>query len=115
MTGFNLKKLVALTIVPFILQSEASGDSESELPIIISNALLAIVAGSDTVSFTLSCVLYLLLSNPASYDCLRREVDETFEKYGIPGMDVAANSDSYSPQARYNEVFSSMPYLNAVM
>ena len=73
------------------------------------------MAGSDTSSFNLSCVFYSLLSNPASYNRLQREVDETFEKYEMPAMDAAASGDSYSPQARYSEIFNSMPFLNAVL
>ncbi|KAF5310744.1 hypothetical protein D9619_007782 [Psilocybe cf. subviscida] len=100
----------------FYYMSEASGSNlESELPMIISNALLAIIAGSDTSSLTLSCVVHLLLANPAAYRRLQQEVDKTFGEHDIPNFDVEVDRDDEEEETRYNEVLTAMPYLNAVI
>ncbi|KAF8182926.1 cytochrome P450 [Pholiota molesta] len=98
----------------FYHMSEASNNVEAELPMIISNALLAIVAGSDTTAFTLSCVMYLLLSTPEAYQRLQWEVDEAFAKHDIPNMDIEIRPED-PIEARYGDILGSLPYLNAVI
>ncbi|KAF5315461.1 hypothetical protein D9619_007593 [Psilocybe cf. subviscida] len=100
----------------FYYMSEASGSNlESDLPVIISNALLAIIAGSDTSSVTLSCVVQLLLANPTAFARLQQEVDQTFDEHDIPSFDVDLDPEDEAGETRYNEVFAVMPYLNAVL
>ncbi|KAF8970538.1 high nitrogen upregulated cytochrome P450 monooxygenase 2 [Flammula alnicola] len=99
----------------FYHMSEASGNSEAELPMIIANALLAIVAGSDTSSFTASCIMYLVLSHPEAYQSLQREVDEVFEKHLIPDLDVESMPSTEAMGTRYGDILGGMPYLNAVI
>lgn len=48
------------------------------LNLIVSNALLIIVAGSDTTSSVLSNIIYFLISNPHDYARLRDEIDRAF-------------------------------------
>lgn len=82
---------------------------------IISNALLAIIAGSDTSSLTLSCAVQLLLANPAAYKRLQQEVDSTFDEHDIPAYDIEMDKDSDEEEIRYNDILATMPYLNAVL
>lgn len=77
---------------------EKERPSEAE---VLSDGLLAIVAGSDTTSTVLSGVFYYLLSNPACYKRLQVEVDKTFPPGEGNPFDSAKLAD--------------MPYLNAVM
>ncbi|KAH7931073.1 high nitrogen upregulated cytochrome P450 monooxygenase 2 [Leucogyrophana mollusca] len=73
----------------------------SAFPLIVSNAVLAITAGSDTVASSLSGIMYYILANPADYARLKQEVDETFP----PNELNPVNS----------EVFARMPFLHAVV
>jgi Cytochrome P450 len=64
---------------------------ESERPSIddvAQDGLLAIVAGSDTTSNTLTAVLYFLLHNPSAYGRLQEEVDSAFPS-GEEPLDVS--------------------------
>lgn len=71
------------------------------LPQIVTDAALAIVAGSDTTSSLLSNVVYCLLKSPQDYGRLRDEVDATFPADEGPPFDAAK--------------LAAMPFLNAVM
>ena len=62
--------------------------------------MLAVVAGSDTASLTMTSVFYLLLTHPETYTKLQEEVDALYP----PG-----ESDSGTKHRR------DMPYLHAVM
>lgn len=62
-----------------------------------SDGMLAIVAGSNTTSTTLSHLFLYLLQNPPCYDTLRKEVD-------VLGNDLTSTAQH-----------TRMPYLNAVM
>lgn len=76
---------------------------EKEAPskkIVISDAVLAIVAGSDTTATTLSNVFYYLMCNPDSYKRLQDEVDSCYP----------AGEDSLDHQR-----YVGMPYLDTVM
>ncbi|KAJ6570120.1 cytochrome P450 [Mycena vulgaris] len=64
---------------------------------IISDGGLAIIAGAETTSTTLSHIIWFLLSNPAAYRRLQAEVDDPKRNTWVPAS-----------QAR-------MPYLNAVI
>ena len=68
--------------------------------LVISDGVLAIIAGSDTTATTLSNVFYSLLSHPEAYQRLQEEVD----RYYPPG------EDALTPNQH-----ASMPYLDAVM
>ena len=70
------------------------------MEIVTSDAVLAIVAGSDTTATTLANVFFYLMSNPEAYKRLQAEVD----KYYPPGEDPL--DPKYHTQ---------MTYLDAVM
>ena len=74
---------------------------DSPFQLIVSNSLLAIVAGADTTATVLRNTVYYLLTNPAYYAQLREEVDAAFP----PTETNTLNT----------EVLSSLPILNAVM
>ena len=89
----NLKK---------ILQGTAIEDTDTPpLPFIVSNAILAIVAGSDTTATTLSNCFFYLLSNKPYYLRLKEEIDQAIS-YGDP-LDINTG------------VLQGLPYLNAVV
>lgn len=67
----------------------------------MSNALLAIVAGSDTTASVLSNIVYYLLSNTADYARLRKEVDHAFPPLEEVPLDI--------------EKLPRLTFLNAVM
>ncbi|KAJ6543634.1 cytochrome P450 [Mycena vulgaris] len=70
-------------------------------PLVVSNAVLAIIAGSDTSATVLSNTLFFLLSHPESYKRLQLEIDEAFPVGTKEPTDAAT--------------LSSLPYLNAVI
>ncbi|KAH7915812.1 cytochrome P450 [Hygrophoropsis aurantiaca] len=84
-----------------LTEAAISDSGNSPFPLIVSNAGLAIIAGSDTTASVLSNILYYLLSNPAEYIRLRDEVDTAF-----PPSDMTSLSA---------EMFLEMPFLNAVI
>ena len=78
-------------------------NAEKESPprhIVISDGLLALVAGSDTTSSVLSDLLWCVIRHPDVYKRLQAEVD----KFYPPGED--------SLDGKY---VNQMPYLEAVM
>jgi cytochrome P450 len=82
---------------------------------IISNVLLAIVAGSDTTSSAISNAIYLMLSHPETYKRLKEEVKDVFEINEILNLDEDIPPESSDTGTRYKEVLAGMEYLNAVM
>ncbi|KAJ7653210.1 cytochrome P450 [Mycena polygramma] len=69
-------------------------------PIVVQNAIVAIIAGSDTTATVLSNAFFFLLSHPESYMRLQGEVDKAFPS-GKEATDPA--------------LLSRLPYLNAVI
>lgn len=85
----------------YYLSNEDHADAEMPpMKVVISDAVLAIVAGSDTTAVTLSNIFYYLISRPDTYRRLQEEVD----KYYPPGED-ALNPKHYVK----------MSYLDAVL
>ncbi|TFK37559.1 high nitrogen upregulated cytochrome P450 monooxygenase 2 [Crucibulum laeve] len=76
-------------------------DSPESFQLIISNAILTIVAGSDTTAAVLSNVVYNLLSSKSDYDQLRKEIDQS-----LPLGDMALID---------SEKLASLSFLNAVI
>ena len=68
---------------------------------VISDGTLAIIAGSDTTSTTLSGLFYHLLSNPLDYQRLQKEIDQAFPHGEGDPFDTLK--------------LSQLPFLNSVM
>ena len=68
---------------------------------IISDGVIAIIAGSDTTSTTLSGLFYYLMSNPVEYKRLQNEIDAAFPPEEGDPFDATKLAE--------------MPFLNAVM
>lgn len=67
---------------------------------VASDGVLAVVAGSDTTSTTLSVIWYFLLQNLSRFQRLRAEIDQNFTRDEEP-LDFAR--------------MAVMPYLNSCM
>jgi cytochrome P450 len=83
------------------IEAYHADSQESPFPLIVSNSLLAIIAGSDTTASVLSNVIYYLLVNPTYYMRLREELDATFPPTEESPLDA--------------EILPSLSMLNAVM
>lgn len=70
-------------------------------PVIMTNAVTAMLAGSDTTAVALCNVFYCILAHPACYTLLQQEVDAAFPLGKGEPVDASK--------------LASMEYLNAVM
>jgi cytochrome P450 len=70
------------------------------MPVIRSDSVLAVIAGSDTTATTLTALLYYLLLDPLKFGRLKNEVDAYFPP-GEEPLDFTR--------------MAGMPYLNACM
>lgn len=68
---------------------------------LVSNAVTAIIAGSDTTAASIAHALYLLICHPSYYKRLQAELDGTFP------ADKGAPTDTAK--------LAQLEYLNAVM
>ncbi|THU97993.1 cytochrome P450 [Dendrothele bispora CBS 962.96] len=78
-------------------------EEASTFPLIVSNAVLAIIAGSDTTASVLSNAVYYLLSNPTDLKRLQDELDETYSAF----------RDGLIPIEP--DVLAKLPWLNAII
>ncbi|PPQ68715.1 hypothetical protein CVT26_003621, partial [Gymnopilus dilepis] len=98
----------------FYYMGEATGSSDADLPLIITNVLLAIFAGSDTTATVISAAFYLLLTNPDKYKALQSEIDNAFVEHGIDFG--ASNTVEVDADIKpYGEVLAGLEYLNGVI
>ena len=67
----------------------------------MTNAVTAMLAGSDTTAVALCNAFYCVLAHPAAHACLRAELDAAFPRGAGEPVDAAQ--------------LASLPYLNAVM
>ncbi|KAF9543833.1 high nitrogen upregulated cytochrome P450 monooxygenase 2 [Agrocybe pediades] len=58
--------------------SDPTAPNPTYLPLVVSNATLAIIAGSDTTSTVLSNIFYYLIHHPEYMKRLKAEIDEHF-------------------------------------
>ena len=73
-----------------------------ELRNVVADGALAVVAGSDTTSMSMTSLFYLLLTHPEVYKRLRTEIDAVY-----PQGDVGSTFGA--------ERHSQLAYLNACM
>ncbi|KAF7333636.1 hypothetical protein MSAN_02406600 [Mycena sanguinolenta] len=85
----------------YLMDAKRLDAKPQPLPLVISNATLAIVAGSDTSATVLSNTFFFLLSHPESYHRLQSEIDEAFPPGDKDPTDTA--------------LLSNLPYLTAVI
>ncbi|KAI0727060.1 cytochrome P450, partial [Fomitopsis betulina] len=84
------------------LNDEAKIDNDPPpLPVLVSNVITAIIAGSDTTSASIAQALYLLTGHPSCYKRLRAELDDSFP----PGKGMPTDSAK----------LAKLEYLNAVI
>ena len=58
---------------------EANIDNDPPpLPVLVSNAITAIIAGSDTTAASIAQALYLLMGHQSCYKRLQAELDDAF-------------------------------------
>ncbi|KAI0042241.1 high nitrogen upregulated cytochrome P450 monooxygenase 2 [Auriscalpium vulgare] len=72
----------------YLVRSSGEDADSAKSSNVATEGILAIVAGSDTTSTTLSVLFYYLVQNPAVYERLKAEVDATFPGNQDP-LDVA--------------------------
>ncbi|RPD57205.1 high nitrogen upregulated cytochrome P450 monooxygenase 2, partial [Lentinus tigrinus ALCF2SS1-7] len=70
--------------------------------------ILAVIAGSDTASMTLTSLFYCLLTNPEAYSKLQAEVDK-FYPAGESTSDTQYHRDMHYLQAVINEALRLLP------
>ncbi|KLO08951.1 high nitrogen upregulated cytochrome P450 monooxygenase 2 [Schizopora paradoxa] len=83
------------------LMNEDSEEGYTPEDIVVTDGLLAIVAGSDTTTTALSGIFYYLMTHPLACKKLRAEIDATFPPLEGNPFDTST--------------LASMPYLNAVI
>ena len=100
----------------FIKLSAASSSSDSNsstnaspFPVIVSNAVLTIIAGSDTTASVLSNTVYYLLQNPNVLEKLREELEQAF------GGDNGDRNRKWAALSLDTEKLADLEYLNAVL
>ncbi|KDR74013.1 hypothetical protein GALMADRAFT_99754 [Galerina marginata CBS 339.88] len=86
----------------YLLESDEAESKIPALPKIVSSALLAIVAGSDTTASVLANICYFLLREPEYMDSLRAELDKEFPP-SDPNETIGIDS------------LAQLPFLNAVI
>lgn len=97
---FQPSLCTSLTLLP-VQSNEDNAEAQSPpRDIVVSDGVLAIIAGSDTTATSLSNIFFHLLNNRDCYRRLQAEVDE----YYPPG------ENALDPQHHPR-----MPYLDAVM
>ncbi|KAH8118549.1 cytochrome P450 [Phellopilus nigrolimitatus] len=89
------------------IEKEAPTDAQ-----IMSDGLLAIVAGSDTTATVLSGLFYHLLQHPEDYRRLQKEVDESFPHGEADPFDAAKLSEMIFLNAVINEALRVSPPAN---
>ncbi|KAF8827445.1 hypothetical protein HHX47_DHR4000329 [Lentinula edodes] len=84
----------------YYLRSYSDVPQDSLFAFIVSNAVLAIIAGSDTTASALCNAIYYLVANPKDMQTLQQEIEEAFPDSGT-NIDI--------------QKLDKMPWLNAVM
>ncbi|KAK7056387.1 hypothetical protein VNI00_002941 [Paramarasmius palmivorus] len=100
-----------------LVNNTYSDEEVSPFPLIVSNAVLAIIAGSDSTASVLSNIIYYLLSNPSDLRRLREEIDQAFPSLGDDptSLDVAKLANLQWLNAVINETLRLQPPLPTSM
>ncbi|KAJ6480316.1 cytochrome P450 [Mycena sanguinolenta] len=85
----------------YLMDDKRTDAQPYSFPLVVTNSVLAIIAGADTTATVLANTFFLLSSHPESYRCLQRELDEAFPLGGAEPTDAL--------------LLSRLPYLNAVI
>ncbi|KAJ3538505.1 hypothetical protein NM688_g6512 [Phlebia brevispora] len=92
----------------YLMDEDGIEPTKPSLPIVMSDGLLAIIAGSDTTSTALSHLWYFLIRNPNVYKRLRQEVDAVFPPGDDP-LDFKKHVDMEYLNACINETLRLLP------
>jgi cytochrome P450 len=93
----------------YYLCGEELPETERPHPTQVANdVLLAILAGADTTSSSLTAALYYLLRNPVAYNRLQAEVDDAFSR-GEEPLDVVKLSQMECLNGCINETLRLQP------
>ncbi|KAF8970540.1 cytochrome P450 [Flammula alnicola] len=95
----------------FMLDELDSHSKNDPFPFIVNNAVLAIIAGSDTTSSALSNIIYYLLRYPEYFRRLRRETDEVFSFADCTSIDISQLPSMKLLNAVINETLRLQPPL----
>ncbi|KAH8919139.1 cytochrome P450 [Atractiella rhizophila] len=68
----------------FIMGKQNSVDLNSIIPAVTRDALLLMIAGSDTTQGALASLFHCLLQHPKLYATLQSSVDELYQQSGVP-------------------------------
>ncbi|KAF7378106.1 hypothetical protein MSAN_00234800 [Mycena sanguinolenta] len=85
----------------YLMDDKRTDAKPYPFPLVVTNSVLAIIAGADTTATVLANTFFLLLSHPESYKRLQSELDEAFPRGGTEPTDTV--------------LLSRLPYLNAVI
>lgn len=94
------KTVVTKDLFYHLLQAIDPEFKSNPLPFLMANAILVVLAGSDTTSSALTSAFFYLLTNPECYKRLQKEIDDATAELG----------NTPSP-----EQLTHLPYLNAVI
>ncbi|KAI5116694.1 hypothetical protein M0805_002856 [Coniferiporia weirii] len=94
----------------YYVAGEDNGEKEATpLSLVLESCELAIVAGSDTASSTLSGLFFDLLTNPDVYDRLQKEIDDAFPLSEGDALDMTKLSELTFLNAVINETLRIQP------
>ncbi|PCH42796.1 cytochrome P450 [Wolfiporia cocos MD-104 SS10] len=92
-----------------LLDEKPEDGKPTPFPVIMTNAVTAMLAGSDTTAVALCNAAYYLLSNPACLAHLREEVDATFPPDKGEPVDAAKLASMEYLNACINEALRLLP------
>ncbi|KAJ3816970.1 cytochrome P450 [Lentinula raphanica] len=93
------------------LSSYSDVAEDSMFSFIVSNAVLAIIAGSDTTASALSNAIYYLVANPKDMQMLQQEIEDVFPHDDTTAIDVNKLEDLQWLDAVINETLRLQPPL----
>ncbi|KAF9269330.1 high nitrogen upregulated cytochrome P450 monooxygenase 2 [Marasmius fiardii PR-910] len=95
--------LMGKDISTYLLDEESPDPKPAPFDVYANEAMLAVIAGSDTTALTLTCALYHLVCDKAIFSRLQDEVDAAFP--------IQSGQEPLEDSAK----LTNMPFLNAVI